>query len=146
VIHLIKLAVGIRDVDHLSERQRERMRQAADRGEPGILRHITRHVPKRADELKESGSIYWVIKGFIRARQGIVGIERVTGEDETKRCALILDPDLVPTQIRAMRAFQGWRYFDPAQAPADSGAARGMSETAEMPDSMATELRDLGLL
>ncbi|MEQ8193451.1 MAG: DUF1489 domain-containing protein [Rhodospirillales bacterium] len=146
MVHLIKLAVGIRDIDHLAERQRERLSQAADRGEPGKLRHITRHVPKRAEELKENGSIYWVIRGFVRARQRILDIERITAEDETKRCALILDPHLVATQIRSMRAFQGWRYLDPAQAPGDSDTPHGAAETAEMPESMATALRDLGLL
>ncbi len=146
MINLIKLAVGIQDYDHLVERQKERLQQAAARGEPGKLQHITRHVPKRADELEQGGSMYWVIKGFIRARQRILKVERIEGEEVRKRCALILDPQLIPTQIRAMRAFQGWRYFEPATAPLDSKAALGKAESKDLPESMAIELKELGLL
>ncbi len=146
MIHLIKLAVGIQDFDHLVTRQQERIQLDGVHGEIGKLHHLTRNAPRRADEVLEGGSIYWVIKGFVRARQNIWDIERVIDETARKRCALVLDPQLVPTQIRSMRAFQGWRYYDPAQAPADTVGGANSAETGEMPDSMATELRELGLL
>ncbi|MEL0108132.1 MAG: DUF1489 domain-containing protein [Rhodospirillaceae bacterium] len=146
MIHLIKLAVGIQDIEHLAARQKERLAHAKARGETGRLCHMTRNVPRRAEEVIAGGSIYWVIKGFIRARQRILAIEQVTDEEARKRCAFVLDHELVPTQIRSMRAFQGWRYFEPAQVPADAPGGIKSPEHAEIPDSMAAELRNLGLL
>ena len=150
MIHLIKLAVGIQDYEHLVTRQQERLRQAqvkgAVHGETGRLCHFTRNVPRRAEEVLDGGSIYWVIKGFVRARQRILEIDQVTDYEARKRCALVLDPELVPTQIRSMRAFQGWRYYEPAQAPADTDGRAGRLKSGDIPDSMAAELRDLGLL
>jgi len=127
-------------------RQQERIKKSKVNSQKGKLQHLTRNVPRRADEILEGGSIYWVIKGFVRARQQIWAIERVADEMARKRCALVLDPQLVPTQIRSMRAFQGWRYYEPSQAPADTVGGPSGAETGEMPDSMASELRDLGLL
>jgi hypothetical protein len=146
LIHLIKLAVGIQDLDHLAARQKERLAKAKSQGEAGRLCHFTRNVPRRAEEVIDGGSIYWVIKGFIRARQRILAIEQVTDEEARKRCAFVLDHSLVPTQIRSMRAFQGWRYLEPAQAPPDAPDGIKSPDLAEIPDSMAAELRDLGLL
>lgn len=146
MIHLIKLAVGIQDYDHLVARQKERLIQAKSNGEAGKLCHFTRNVPRRAEEVIDGGSIYWVIKGFIRARQRILEIEQVEDETARKRCAFVLDHELVPTQIRSMRAFQGWRYFEPAQAPPDAQNGKKPADIGEIPDTMAAELRDLGLL
>jgi hypothetical protein len=49
---------------------------------------------------------------------------------------------LVPTIRRAHRAFQGWRYFDPKDAPRDLKAR----DMAALPDALRAELTDLGLL
>ena len=60
------------------------------------------------------------------------------------RCHLVLDPEVVRTQWQPRRAFQGWRYLKPADAPADLGkGARGI---AELPPKLRTELAELGLL
>jgi hypothetical protein len=142
-LHIIKLAVGIEDVDHLATVQALRLKQALDGGGPAILRHVTRNTPRRAAELLDGGSMYWVIKGAVRVRQRLVGVEAVTDPEEGPRCALILDPRLAPTVLRPHRAFQGWRYLRPEDAPPD--AAARTSETG-MPDHMVTELKELGLL
>jgi hypothetical protein len=141
-IHLIKLCVGVDDVAHLEQLQAQRLRQARDAGQPAKLRHVTRHTPRRAEELLDGGSIYWVIKGFVRVRQRIIGIEPVEDADGP-RCALVRDPELVPTEAQARRPFQGWRYLRPEDAPPDATARDG---ARDMPPGMAAELRELGLL
>ncbi len=141
-LHIIKLAVGIQDVEHLATVQALRLKQARAGGGPAILRHVTRNTPRRAAELLDGGSMYWVIKGFVRVRQRLLAVEAVT-EGEKPRCALVLDPKLAPTVLRAHRPFQGWRYLRPEDATPDAGARE--SRTG-MPEQMAAELRDLGLL
>ena len=61
-LHLIKLAVGCESVKDLTERVAERGKRT------GQHIHITRMVPKRADELLDGGSLYWVMKGSVRCR------------------------------------------------------------------------------
>lgn len=143
-VHLIKLSVGVDDVEHLERIQAKRLADARARGGPAELKHVTRHMPRRADEVLAGGSIYWVIKGFIRARQRIVAIRRASRADGTPACALVLDPALVRTERRGFRPFQGWRYLSAERAPAD--APEGRRADDEVPAKMAAELRQLGLL
>jgi hypothetical protein len=143
-IHLVKMAVGVRDLSHLAEIQAGRLRAAMEAGVEPVLRHLTRNRPRRADELVSGGSLYWVIGGFIRVRQPIQGVGSGINAKGRSCCALELDPDLVRTELRAFRPFQGWRYLRLEDAPRD---AKGISEgNADMPDEMAKELRQLGLL
>ena len=143
-IHLIKLAVGIRDVAHLGDIQARRLQQARMRGEESRLLHVTRNRPRRTGELSKGGSIYWVIKGFIRVRQGIVAFDKMTNAEGRPSCALVLDENLVRTELMAFRPFQGWRYFSDEKAPPD---ARTNGDAFHgMPLDMAVELRALGLL
>lgn len=143
-VHLIKLAVGIESLSHLSQRQTQRIADAAAAGETAQLRHLTRSTPRRADEVLDGGSIYWVIKGAVRVRQRIIDIDSAINHRGLPRCALIFDKELVPVRARPMRAFQGWRYLEAADAPVD--AIGGLDETDDMPAEMAEELRALGLL
>ena len=105
-------------------------------------------MPRRADELLDGGSIYWVIKGLVQARQPLLAIERVVDEAGRPDTKLTLDPDLVRTWPQPCRAFQGWRYLEPAEAPRDLDEARRgkAGNLSEMPAEMLAELRDLGLL
>lgn len=143
-VHLIKLCVGIESIAHLSERQTFRLAEAAAAGEPGVLRHLTRSTPRRSAEVLDGGSIYWVIKGAVRARQRIIDIDTAVNHKGLPRCALIFDPELVPLRARPHRAFQGWRYLEAADAPED--AIGGHDPADDMPVEMAEELRALGLL
>jgi hypothetical protein len=95
------------------------------------------------DELLDGGSIYWVIRGRICARQRLLGFETDTDDDGRPFCRVLIDPKLVPTDARPHRAFQGWRYFSAADAPRDRSKAKGEDD---LPPEMAAELRDLGLL
>ena len=138
MLHLIKLSVGTEDVDDLAAWQARRLAQT------GKVFHRTRMTPRRAAELLDGGSIYWVIKGYVLARQRLLAIEP-TVDEQGKPCnLLILEPKLVRTAPRAHRPFQGWRYLAPEDAPADLDSLGGGA--AAMPPEMAAELRELGLL
>jgi len=141
-VNLIKLAVGVEDFAHLAQLQAQRSRDNAAAGLGPYPRHLTRNRPRRQEELLDGGSIYWVIKGQIRARQTIKALEDVIDADGVARCAIVLDGELHPTQGKPHRAFQGWRYLDCAQAPRD---ATGGAD-ADLPDDLARALDDLGLL
>ena len=142
-VHLIKLCVGADDIADLAGWQAERLAEMKRRGEPQVLAHITRMTPKRADELLDGGSLYWVMKGVIRCRQRLIGIEQFADGEGIGRCRLILDHEIVPTRRQERRPFQGWRYLDAKDAPAD--VKRGEADD-EMPEEMRRELEELGLL
>lgn len=144
-VHLIKLAVGIETIDHLRERQKHRIAERKAAGDGPVLRILTRNTPRRAEELTgEGGSLYWVIKGRILVRQKVTAIEPATGQDGAPRCAIHLDRKLVRVRPRRSRPFQGWRYLEDDNAPADLPA--GAEAEAEPPAEMAEELRELGLI
>ncbi len=134
-LHLVKLAVGIGDVEEL---RRVRRARAAERGGEWVY---TRNRPRRAPELLEGGSIYWVIRGRIAVRQRLLGFRG--GQDAEGRgyCLIEVDPALVATVERSCRPFQGWRYLPPDAAPPD----RALGEEPP-PERMLAELRALGLI
>ncbi len=74
--------------------------------------HITRMTPKRDGELLAGGSLYWVIKGEIAAREKIIAIEPFRDKDGIGRCRLVMQPKVIAVSPRPMRPFQGWRYLD----------------------------------
>jgi hypothetical protein len=135
-IHLIKMAVGVDDLDHLIALRRARRVREGD----GPVGHRTRHMPKRAPEILDGGSLYWVIKGLIRVRQRIVALTAETDDEGKRSCLIAMDHALVPTEPQPQRPFQGWRYFDPEDAPPDRTGAD------ELPAKLVRELRALGLL
>ncbi len=143
-LHLIKLSVGAESIKDLRGWIAERVKLAKAKGLPPRHVHVTRMTPKRDAELLDGGSIYWVIKGEIAAREKIVAIEPFRDRDGIGRCRLVMDPKLIPVSPRPMRPFQGWRYFDPKSAPPDLG--KSAASVAAMPEPMRRELRDLGLL
>lgn len=144
-VHLIKLCVGCDSVEDLRDWQERKLAARRKRGEPAVLQHVTRTMPKRREEVLDGGSLYWVIKGFVRVRQRIVGLEPTVGQDGEPHCAIVYDPELIAVAARPQRPFQGWRYLEPENAPADireSDWAAG----EEPPPAMLAELRELGLL
>ncbi len=142
-LHLVKMAVGVGGPGELADRQAGRLAALCAAGEPAVLSHLTRNRPRRAAEVLDGGSIYWVMAGAVRARQRILALEPAAGRGARPRCAIVLDPDLIPVEPRPRRAFQGWRYLDAADAPPD---ARGAGAVDELPSSMRDELRRLGLI
>jgi hypothetical protein len=137
--HLLKLCVGAEKVQDLTDWQESRRQAWPD----GLPRHITRMWPKRSAELLNGGSLYWVFKGVILARQRVLDLEERRGEDGIMRCALVLDKEVVRTEGAPRRAFQGWRYLAPADAPRDLPQGRNAEET--LPPELARALADIGL-
>jgi hypothetical protein len=132
-LHLIKLCVGAATPEDL----RAWRAQRAAAGHRPIVH--TRQTPKRAAELLEGGSLYWVFKGVILIRQRIGAIETL-GEGAQRRCEILLDDALIPTAPQPRRAFQGWRYIETKDAPVDFGdAAQG-----DLPPDLARRLREAG--
>ena len=144
-LHLIKLCVGCDSIEDLASWQAERLRARRRAGEkkPRLF-HRTFQTPKRAAELIDGGSLYWVIKGVVRVRQRIKAFEAGRRDDGTPCCEIALDKTLVRTLPKPMRAFQGWRYLEAADAPRDLGV--GGKGLADMPPKLVEELRVLGLL
>jgi hypothetical protein len=143
-LHLIKLSVGCDSVADLEDWIGQKLKEKKRRGQKPEHIHTTRMVPKRADELKNGGSLYWVIRGQISCRERILDIRPFTDKDGIGRCRIVLDGKLVLVEPRPRSAFQGWRYFEAKDAPRDlSRAAPG---AAKMPEQMRRELRELGLL
>ncbi len=143
-LHILKMAVGIDTVGHLAAVQKQKMARAEGGHGASGLCHFTRNAPRRSREILDGGSIYWIIKGAIRVRQRILGIDRGTDGEGRRYCQLSLDPALVRTTPRPNKALQGWRYLESSGAPMDLDAGEVM--TGDMPAEMVAELRVLGLL
>lgn len=131
-LNISKVAVGCASFDALKRRQQMRMTD-------GVVPVVTRFRPKRADELV-GGSLYWIVKHRIAARNTIIGFD----EGEDRRTVIRLDPALVPVKALPKRAHQGWRYLDAADAPHDfDGDEEGLST---LPPALALKLSALGLI
>src|SRR5258708_21228621 len=141
-LHLIKLAVGVDDLADMKKLQASRRKQR--RQSPRSPHWVyTRNTPRRAEELLDGGSLYWVVRGVIRCRQELVGFDEDFDKEEARKyCRIKVKRTIIPTAPRACRALHGWRYFNPEEAPPD--VSRG--DTGDMPAEMAAELKRLGLV
>ena len=139
-VHLIKLSVGTKTLDGLSKWQRNGRAKGPD-GQP---RHVTRVRPKRAEQVLDGGSIFWVIKGVILCRQPVLRLDEVRGKDGILRCGIVLQPGLVPVVPTPRKAFQGWRYLSAADAPPDLDPARAAE--APLPPKLSVALAEMGIL
>jgi hypothetical protein len=137
MLNLMKLCVGVRDPAHLQALQDDRSAAGAARC------HLTRNMPRRAEEVVAGGSLYWVIAGQMLVRQRITAIEPASRADGSACAAIMLDPALVALSGRPVRAFQGWRYLRVEDAPED---LRAGSIEATLPPELARHLRELCLL
>lgn len=142
-VHLLKLAVGAVSLDHMRERARGRADEAAAAGGPRAGAITTRTAPRRAAEILDGGSLYWVIKGSIQARQMVLGIEPFTDACGLGRVRILLHESVCPVRPRPCRPFQGWRYLRPQDAPADLSLSYA---DAAMPASMRRDLMELCLI
>lgn len=143
-LHLIKLCVGCDSVADLEDWIKEKLKEKKKRRQKPEHIHTTRMLPKRADELTDGGSLYWVIRGQISCREKIVDIRTATGKDGIRRCQVVLDGKVVLVEPRPRSAFQGWRYLGPKDAPRD--LARAAPGASRMPEQMRRKLQELGLL
>ncbi|MEO0398897.1 MAG: DUF1489 domain-containing protein [Pseudomonadota bacterium] len=118
-IHLVKLCVGANTVDDLKDWVDYRVEENKAAGLGEVHDHITRMFPRRRDDVLDDGALYWVIKGVILVRQKILDLRPIVGKDGVERCAILLDPPLIPTEAHPRKAFQGWRYLSVEDAPRD---------------------------
>jgi len=139
-VHLIKLSVGTETVDDLMAWQATKRAQTPD----GLPRHVTRMWPKREAEILNGGSIFWVIKGVIQCRQNVRRLDEYIGQDGIRRCAIVLDPDIVRTQTSLKRPFQGWRYLNVTDAPPDLPKTRATEEP--LPVELNRALAEIGVI
>jgi hypothetical protein len=131
-LNISKVAVGCASLEALKRRQEMRVSN-------GIVPITTRFRPKRAEELI-GGSIYWIIKHRVTARNVILGFE----ETEERKTLIRLDPKLVPVRAWPKRAHQGWRYLAAADAPQDfDGSEDGLDL---MPPALLGKLSALALI
>ena len=128
-LHMIKLCVGVSEVETLEAN--------AARSDWRIVH--TRMTPKRAAEIEDGGSLYWVIKGVVSCRQQVLEI-LTHGEGPNAWCEIRLDPEVVRTAPLGRKPFQGWRYLEPRDAPADLSRA----DAQGLPEDLVRELREIG--
>ena len=141
VVHIVKLAVGTEDIAHLVQKQKARMKR------DNALVHTTRNTPVRSIEILDGGSIFWVIKKFVRVRQRIISIETGINAEGRRSCFFVLDTKLIKTELREFRAFQGWRYFRDEEIPPDLDETGSSGKTdEELPLDLQVDLKTLGLL
>ena len=141
-LHIIKLCVGCDSLSDLADWQKKRLKQKRAKGQKPELIQVTRMTPKRADEVLDGGSLYWVIKGQIAARQTLLALRPMTVKG-APHCGLVYDKQLVAVVARPRRAFQGWRYLTAEDAPPDLAKTKGAKG---LPETMQRELAALGLL
>ncbi len=134
-VHLLKLCVGADGVEDLLAWQVERFGAG-----PAV--HVTRMWPKREEEILAGGSLYWVFRSLVLARQRVLRLDRRIGDDGIVRCAISLDRAAVRVAPVPRRPFQGWRYLSPEDAPPDleAGVAEG-----DLPTRLLAELAEIGV-
>ncbi|MGB6228694.1 MAG: DUF1489 domain-containing protein [Litorimonas sp.] len=140
-MHLQKLSVGSASIQTLADWQRRVVARRTAQGLTPHHQHVTRMFPKQADALTQGGSIYWVIKGMILCRNPIVALEE-TQKGGRKACSILMEPTLIPVVPTPRRAFQGWRYLQPGDAPEDLG--EGFGDGDALPPKLMKKLVELG--
>lgn len=138
-VNILKLCVGAESVADLTGWQGT----ARATGPDGLPRHVTRMWPRREAEVVSGGSLYWVIKGVVLARQRILRFDSVDRGDGITRCGLVLEPKVYRTEAVPKRPFQGWRYLDPKDAPRDLAEARPGAEA--LPPQLEAALAEIGV-
>ncbi len=136
MLHLTKVAVGCASVEALAERHAAR---AASEGQAYCL---TRNMPRQVNDLA-GGSLFWIIKHTLVARQAITGFAMVETEWGIK-CRIALATAPVPVLATPRRAHQGWRYLASDDAPRDLTAAD--ADLDAVPPAMLRELAALWLV
>ena len=153
-VHLVKLCVGIESIDELvawfDSEDCKKARKRKGLKSPNEHAHWTRMKPKRLEEVLDDGSLYWVIRGRICVRHPILRLDDVQDEKGNAYCAFVYEPKMILVETRPRRAFQGWRYLEEEDAPADladqRAALRAARAEADLPAKMVAELKALGLL
>lgn len=145
-VNLLRPCVGIDSPRALYENQiASRQIMGADHNRYNYF--TTRNTPKRANEILNGGSVYWIVKGAIIMRQTIVDIETLVDNNNKKYCLITKDPEIMLVKPMPYRAMQGWRYLESEKAPDDLYPFDpDQTPEDEVDPKMAKELAELGLL
>ncbi|MBO6503521.1 MAG: DUF1489 domain-containing protein [Kordiimonadaceae bacterium] len=141
-LHILKPAAGISSIDQLKMVVERYSYHDPDLGH--IMHMSSRNTPKRADELLDGGSVYWIIKRAIVARAPLIAIREEERVDGRKGCQMCIRPEIVLTTPQPKRGFQGWRYLKGNEAPED--LLSSSDNTGQGSPELAMELKELGLL
>ena len=147
-LHLLKVCVGINSAEQLVASRATYKSQQKAAGLSSEMIHSTRYRPRRAMEILDGGSLYWIIRGHVCARQRILRFDEIQGRYAGKNCGIVLDLEVVLTNRKSRRPLQGWRYLENDEIPPD------IIETQTPPardadgetDQMVQDLRSLGLI
>jgi hypothetical protein len=131
-LHLTKVAVGCASLEALQNRIERRVS-----GE-GVVRVPTRMRPKRMAELV-GGSLHWIVKHRIVARQEILRFE----DRSDGRLNIVCSGDLEMVPPKPKRAHQGWRYLEENDAPTGEADGTGLSD---LPPRLYGKLAALALV
>ena len=145
VINIVKLAVGVHSVEELALIQRRFLNQPRIQASKGYY-HSTKLMPKKHEAIVESGSLYWVIKGVICARQKILEIIKQEDPDGIRRCRIYLEGSIIKTTPIRKRPFQGWRYLKKNKTPADIIDPITGTFDDDIPLDVQRQLLEVGLL
>ena len=140
MLNLVKMAVGIRDLDHLSDRMRIR---GLDGAQVSIT---TRNFPKRASEILDGGSLYWVVGGSMAARHRIVDISEDNYQDGSRCARIEIVPDFVRVVPQKMKPFRGWRYLEMGKTPPDIAVSGPVMGLEALPSDLRRALQELCLI
>ena len=130
-LHLTKVAVGCASIEALTNR-------IARRAGNGEVRVPTRMRPKRMEELV-GGSLHWIVKHRIVARQQILRFE----DRGDGRINIVCSDDLELVSPLPKRAHQGWRYLEDGDAPGGDDDGSGLGQ---LPPRLYGKLAALALV
>ena len=131
---LTRVAYACQSVDDLIDRQ---ALFTVGSGADAHIRLTSARVPRRD---LGGGSVFWILKHTLIARQPILSVAEEAGADGPT-AVIRLRPGLIPVVPRHYRAHQGWRYLTEDLWPADQPQGG-----TPIPPDLATELAGLALL
>nr|WP_298796779.1 DUF1489 domain-containing protein [uncultured Acetobacter sp.] len=142
MLNLIKLVVGVSSVEELAERQKNPLNTRQHPQHSARLPVVhTRTFPRQSEEVLQGGSLYRVISGLIQCRQQVLDLQTETRADGTQGTLILLSPEIIRVEPRALRPFQGWRYLKASDAPPDLSG----TQSSNLPPHLQKELTLLGL-
>tara|TARA_B100001750_G_scaffold237623_1_gene242986 strand:+ start:339 stop:782 length:444 start_codon:yes stop_codon:yes gene_type:complete len=145
-VNFLRTGVGVESVSHLHEIQ-STYRQLKQSGQTCAFL-TTRRTPTRANDMVNGGSVYWIIKRQICARQEIIDVQTLEDDEGKAYCRIVMSPAIMLTSPLSHRHIQGWRYLTPEKAPQDLRPfdPTDKNNNVEIDPKMAEELAELGLL
>jgi hypothetical protein len=136
LLGLTRVAFACASLEDIARRQAGFTR---GQGAQAHVRLTSARIPRRD---LTGGSLFWILKHSLVARQPILAVEELPGERPNRPAgaAILLGPGPIALVPRHFRAHQGWRYLAQADWPADIAGGEAL------PPELAAELAGLALL